>query len=82
MKWIDVNLKLPQKGQKVLCVQDPKTTATKKALFGIFNGKDFTPPTPIIFADYEAGQNRWVDIIYWMPLPETPIEIKEQLTKH
>lgn len=71
-EWIDVKIKLPQKGQRVLCVQDPHTTATREALFGIFDGKRFTPPQQNIYADYEVGQSRWADIIYWMPLPETP----------
>lgn len=71
-RWISVDEKLPEKGEKVLCTQNPKTTATKKALFGIFSGKDFMPPTQTIYADYEVGQSRWLDIIYWMPLPEPP----------
>jgi len=72
MKWIDVNLRLPKAGQKVLCVQDPTKTATKEALFAIFDGERFIPPQPTIYANYEVGQNRWADIIYWMPLPKTP----------
>lgn len=72
MDWIDVSNELPIKGQRVLCVQNPKTTATKEALFGIFDGKKFIPPTPTHFADFTVGQSRWVDIIYWMPIPKTP----------
>jgi hypothetical protein len=71
MEWIDVKNDLPIKGQKVLCVQDPTTTATKEALFGIFDGKNFIPPAPTYFATFEIGVSTWSDIIYWMPLPET-----------
>ncbi len=72
MDWIDVNIELPRKGQKVLCVQDPTKTATKEALFGIYDGRNFIPPTPTHYANFEVGQSRWVDIIYWMPIPKTP----------
>lgn len=71
--WISINEKLkPRVGQKVLVVQDPKTTATKEALFAIYDGKGFMPPTPTYFADMEIGKSNWADIIYWMPLPATP----------
>lgn len=72
MEWIKVNSDIPNIGQKVLCIQDPNTTATKEALFAIFNGKDFIPPQPTYFATFEIGQSKWVDITYWMPLPEPP----------
>ena len=72
MEWIDVNIELPKKGQRVLCVQDPVKTATKEALFGIYDGRNFIPPTPTHYANFEVGQSRWVDIIYWMPIPKTP----------
>ena len=72
MEWKDVNVELPQMGQKVLCVQNPKTTATRQALFGIYDGQNFIPPTPTHYANFEVGQSRWVDIIYWMELPKPP----------
>lgn len=71
-RWISVEDYLPKKGQDVLCVQDPIKTATKKPLFAIFDGKDFIPPAPTIFADYTYAKSKWAHITHWMPLPETP----------
>lgn len=69
-KWIPVGKEFPRKGQNVLVIQNPNTTATREPLFAIYDGKDFIPPQPTIFADYEIGKSKWVDIIFWMPLPE------------
>jgi len=75
--WINVKDELPKNEQKVLCVQDPKTTATKEPLLGIFNKRTgrFLCPEPTIYADLETGRGAWVDIIYWMPLPKTPKQL-------
>jgi hypothetical protein len=76
MDWISVSdHKKPKKGQNVLVVQDPTTTATREALFAIYDGEYFIPPTPTIFADYTAGYSVWSDITHWMPLPEIPFKI-------
>ena len=74
MKWIEIEKRLPNKGQKVLVVQNPLTTATREPLTAIFNGKDFIPEQPTIFADFTFGQSKWVDIILWMPLPKIPLK--------
>ena len=74
--WIDVNEELPKKGQKVLCVQNPDTTATKEPLLGIFDGnKNFICPEPTIYANLESGRGHWSEVIYWMPLPKTPKQL-------
>ena len=68
-EWISVKDKLPLKGQNVLCVQNPNTTATRKALFAVFDGERFNDPE----ATYDGFHHcvaHWVDIIYWMPLPK------------
>lgn len=70
-QWINVLDELPKLGQKVLCVQDPTTTATKEALYAVYDGVGFQSMTPMIFANYEIGKTRWADIIKWMPLPDT-----------
>jgi hypothetical protein len=68
-EWISVKDKLPSKGEKVLCVQNPETTATRKALFAVFDGEKFYHPLPYyVKSDVKIGN--WVDIIYWMPLPK------------
>lgn len=66
-EWISVKDKLPLKGQNVLCVQNPNTTATREALFAVFDGEKFYHPLPY-YVKVKVGN--WVDIIYWMPLPE------------
>jgi len=71
MEWISVNDRKPQIGQKILVVQNPKTTATKEALFAEWDGNDFKPPTPTML-NGASIDSRWVDIIYWMPLPKPP----------
>ena len=63
-EWISVKDKLPLKGQNVLCVQNPNTTATRKALFAVFDGEKFYHPLPYYV---KAKVGNWVDIIYWMP---------------
>ena len=75
--WIDVNDELPKNGQKVLCIQDPKLTATKEPLVAIFKEANhkFLCPELTIYANLEIGQGAWVDIIYWMPLPKTPKQL-------
>jgi hypothetical protein len=78
VKWFDVKDYLPQKGQKVLCIQDPETTATRYPLTGIFNGKCFLCPEPSIYANFEIGLGCWSEIIYWMPLPKTPRQLLEE----
>lgn len=71
--WIDVNdMQKPKAGQKVLVIQDPFKTATREPLFAIYNGKDFIPPQPTYFADFEIGKSTWSDITHWRPLPSTP----------
>jgi hypothetical protein len=69
-KWISINNKLPKKGQNVLCVQNPKTTATREPLFSTFDGKDFMPYVPYYAKPIVLHYGKWVDIIYWMPLPK------------
>jgi len=73
-KWISVNEKLPKKDQNVLCVQNPKTTATREPLFSTFDGKDFMPYVPWFANATDLRMGKWVDIIYWMPLPKIPME--------
>lgn len=67
-QWISVGERLPKKGQRVLCIQDPSKTATKDPLFADFDGKFFTPP--------DQGERRfsstWAHIIFWQPLPQPP----------
>ena len=71
-QWIPVeSIIKPQKGEKVLVVQNPKTTATREPLFAIYDGEDFIPPTPMTFANFEYGKSKWSDIIKWMPLPKS-----------
>ena len=69
--WISVKDKLPLKGQNVLCVQNPNTTATREALFAVFDGEKFYHPLPYYV---KAKVGNWVDIIYWMPLPKIKSE--------
>ena len=58
-EWISVNNNLkPRVGQKVLVVQNPKTTATREALFAMYDGKDFIPPMSTYFADMEIGKSK------------------------
>ena len=71
-RWVKVEDGLPNKGQKVLVIQNPATTATKEPLFAIYDGTNFIPPEPTMFATFEYGQSKWVDIISWMPLPSAP----------
>jgi hypothetical protein len=78
VKWIDIDDSLPEKGQKVLCIQNPETTATQYPLAGIFNGKCFLCPEPSIYANFEIGLGCWSDVIYWMPLPKTPKQLLEE----
>ncbi len=66
-------MKKPPKGSRVLVVQNPNTTATREALFAIYDGKDFIPPEPTIFADFRYGKSVWSDITHWMLLPKPPI---------
>lgn len=75
--WIDVNEELPKNGQKVLCVQDPNTTATKEPLVAIYkeSNHSFLCPEPSIYATLEIGLGAWVNIIYWMPLPKIPKQL-------
>jgi len=68
--WIDVKDKLPNKGQKVIAVQNPETTATTEALFAKFNGKKFETINDNWPKSDKASA--WVDIILWMPLPKVP----------
>jgi hypothetical protein len=68
-KWISVKDKLPLKGQRVLCVQNPETIATREALFAIFDGERFNDPEATTDGIHRCIAH-WVDIIYWMPLPE------------
>ena len=60
----------PNKGQRVLVIQNPETTATREPLFAIYDGENFIPPRPQIFADFTYGNSKWTDIIKWMPLPK------------
>ena len=71
--WISVKDKLPLKGQKVLCVQNPETTATREALFAVFDGERFDDPEATIDGIHKCIAH-WVDIIYWMPLQEIKYE--------
>ena len=66
-EWIDIKKDLPKKKELVLCIQDPKKTATKYPLLARFNGKDFIP----LDRDDE-GFSRWVHIILWSPISKTP----------
>ena len=68
-KWISVKDNLPLKDQRVLCVQNPETTATRQALFAIFDGKRFNDPEATMDGIHKCIAH-WVDIIYWMPLPK------------
>ena len=76
MKWINVKTKLPEKNQKVLCIQDPNKTATREPLFSIFDGDRFLVPNQQnSWIDKFLDQNSWSDIIYWMHLPKTPKQL-------
>lgn len=74
MKWISVkSRKKPNHGQKVLAMQDPDTTATKEALFAIYNAetKRYLPPEKFKQpTDENFTCLGWSDILYWMPLPQ------------
>jgi hypothetical protein len=70
-QWVAVEDRLPVKNQKVLVIQNPKTTATREALFSEFDGKNFLPPLASPFNKSDI-RGKWVDIIYWQPLPEPP----------
>ena len=72
ISWHKVGTLQPRKGEKVLVVQDPTKSATREPLFAIFDGKDFIPPAPTYFADFQIARSVWSDIIYWMPLPTPP----------
>jgi hypothetical protein len=68
MNWIDLKERKPKKGQKVLVSQDPTKTATKEALYGIYDGEKFLTDNTVVFDNYERGTSSWTDITHWMPL--------------
>lgn len=70
MNSIDLKERKPKKGQKVLVSQDPTKTATKEALYGIYDGEKFLTDKHTVFANYEIGVSTWADITHWMPLPK------------
>lgn len=72
-EWISVEERLPELNQKVLVIQNPKTTATREPLYSVFNGEKFES---IGFSHdgIHLGKATWADIIYWMPLPILNIE--------
>jgi hypothetical protein len=72
--WISVKELLPNKGQNVLCVQNPMTTATREPLFSTFDGKDFMPYVPYFARPTDLRIGKWVDIVCWMPLPKIRIK--------
>lgn len=74
MKWVKVTDELPKEGQRVIVVQNPETTATREALFAVYENFRFRDPAGTIDGIHMCVAN-WVDIIYWMPLPETPKEL-------
>lgn len=81
VKWIDVREKLPKVGQAVICIQDPNATATREPLLGVFDGKKFGVPYLNSYRKFVSIPNqRWSDIIYWMPFPKTPKQLTDENT--
>ena len=71
--WVGVEDGLPTDKQKVIVIQNPETTATREPLFAIYNADDkrFLDPAGSIDGIH-LSTCKWIDIIYWMPLPSKP----------
>jgi hypothetical protein len=82
VKWIDVRKELPEEGQRVFCIQNPNTTATREPLIGVYKDKRFHVPYLDEFHKFQPITNsRWSDIIFWMPLlPKTPKQLTDGKT--
>ncbi len=71
--WIDVKDRLPENGQRVIVVQNPKTTATRESLYAEFNGEKFVS-VGFSHDGIHLGFATWTDIVLWQPLPTPPNE--------
>jgi hypothetical protein len=68
--WVPVeDKKRPSEGEKVLVIQNPKTTATRTPLFAIYSRGEFIPPE---YYQRNSSTTRWSDILYWTALPQIP----------
>ena len=80
--WISVEERLPQDGQKVLCLQDRKYYGigmTYRILTYAENLEDVDDAdfarerrSGWYYYDSEYGNCEATDIVYWMPLPQPP----------
>ena len=69
--WTRVEDGLPEDGQRVVVIQNPKTTATRKSLYAEYDAerKKFRN-VGYSHDGIHLGLAYWSDIILWMPLPE------------